>query len=172
MYFKQNFFRLTKFQRKIPMRRKHLHNWLVYFNFLYSWLGEYRHFKTFYKSTLNQNLFINNITSLNYSAFLKTSLFPFSLFAAFKGAKLLKNQNYSSISNSSTIVLTSASRLPVTSPLAAVQFLYLTNQKIHTPYTLKKLSFKITTVFQLMTLIQLLILKEVYRIFTLTLLLN
>lgn len=26
MYFKQNFFRLTKFQRKIPSRRKHLHN--------------------------------------------------------------------------------------------------------------------------------------------------
>jgi hypothetical protein len=113
MYFKQNFFRLTKFQRKIPMRRKHLHNWLVYFNFLYSWLGEYRYFKTFYKSTLNQNLFINNITALNYSAFLKTSLFPFSLFAGFKGAKILKSQQYSSILNSSKIVLTSPSRLPL-----------------------------------------------------------
>ena len=172
MYFKQKFFRLTKFQRKIPMRRKHLHNWLVYFNFLYSWLGEYRYFKAFYKSVLNQNLFKYNSTALNYSSFLKTSLFPSSLFSSLKGSKILKNQINSPVPNNSTLSLTSPSASLLLQPTAAVQYLYSTSQKIHTPYNVKTASYSFSDLVNLITLLQLLILKEVYRIFTLTLLLR
>ena len=172
MYFKQKFFRLTKFQRKIPMRRKHLHNWLVYFNFLYSWLGEYRYFKAFYKSVLNQNLFKYNSTALNYSSFLKTSLFPSSLFSSLKGSKILKNQINSPVPNNSTLSLTSPSASLLLQPTSAVQYLYSTSQKIHTPYNVKTTSYSFSDLVNLITLLQLLILKEVYRIFTLTLLLR
>ena len=172
MYFKQKFFRLTKFQRKIPMRRKHLHNWLVYFNFLYSWLGEYRYFKAFYKSVLNQNLFKYNSIALNYSSFSKTSLFPSSLFSSLKGSKILKNQTNPSVPNNSTLSLTSLSKGSSLQSTSAVQYLYSTSQKIHTPHNVKNTSYSFSDLVNLITLLQLLILKEVYRIFTLTLLLQ
>jgi hypothetical protein len=174
MYFKQNFFKISRFQRKIPSRRKHLYNWLSYFNFLYSWFTEYKFFKNNYKSLLNQNLFKFNFLVSNYSSFIKSASFPFSLVSTIKGSKLLKQQKTLSIINTPMFQLTSSiskmwnNSLPATS----LQFLFFTSQKTNFLSFSKKTIFYFDQVFKLMTIIQLLIFKEIYRIFTLTLLLK
>ena len=175
MYFKQNFFRLTKFQRKIPTRRKHLHNWLIYFNFLYIWYSDYRFYKNSYKSLLNHNLFKYNFIASNYSSsFLKSGSFPFSLFYFHKAAKLIKSNKLLSIPNTPLFLFsTSIKKQNITTlPTNALQFLYFTSQNSTYLSFPKPTVFTIPNFIRLLTLIQLLIFKAFYRLFTLTLLLQ
>jgi hypothetical protein len=87
---------------------------------------------------------------------------------------LLKQQKTLSITNTPMFQLTSSiskmwnNSLPATS----LQFLFFTSQKTNFLSFSKKTIFYFDQVLKLMTIIQLLIFKEIYRIFTLTLLLK
>lgn len=59
-YIRFKIFRVSKFKRRINMRRKHFTNWTPYLNILSDWSTEYRFFAKHAKLLLNMNL-------LNYS---------------------------------------------------------------------------------------------------------
>lgn len=173
MYFKFKIFRITKFQRKIPMRRKHLTNFLNYVNIFYIWANEFKFFKNVLKEILNTNLFKFILLLINNTTFLKTSSYPYSLISMFKGTNL----RYNKLKNIKNINITSISQpnfnqKQLSTNLSNIMFLGFTSQNLIWLPVKQKIFFFFKNLINLIFFINLVILKEVYKSFIILSLLN
>jgi len=88
-YIRFKIFRVSKFKRRINMRRKHFTNWIPYLNILGDWATEYRFFARYVKLLLNINILKFSYVSLNVLRIGSYSREFVNLFSKFKGASHL-----------------------------------------------------------------------------------
>ena len=141
-YFKKKYYRMTKFQRKIMMRRKHFSLWLYYINVMYQWSTDYKFFKNYYKLLLNLNLFKWNLIFIYAPGFSKTSIFPFNLVYYLKGSLNNKRTLSHLLFNSTAQVSWPSTKdLDLIDKSNFFNFLYLKSQNHYYLNTKKKIIF-------------------------------
>lgn len=184
LYSRQPYSMVTIYRRKLTARRKHLNQWLIYTPVLASWSNEYLKLKQYLKYVLTLNLFKFNYLMINLfrlkglikspnffvwstvSGFLTKKWLLYFLKYDFSGYKSLKSfTNLSYLFISSPIDLA----LPAKKAKNFAQPYYLFADNLLAPASIYTKDKLVTTqsIYDLLFNINLIKLKEIYKLFIL-----